>query len=165
MAQIYKHFKGGIYELLHIGTDSEDVNRKLVIYRSLENGNIWVRPLDEFFSDVTRSGITMKRFTLIGNTDNDGIVNINGYFLNYNYIWSIEKPHDYNYNLESQRYFSIHLINGSLITIFQTIEEKDKNTTKTFTIDLLYKAILNKDFDNIHLYGKSEDIHIRLTKR
>lgn len=49
---IYKHFKGNYYIVIDIATDSE-TGEKVVVYRSLYgDGNLWVRPLDMFLSEV-----------------------------------------------------------------------------------------------------------------
>lgn len=49
----YRHFKGNMYEILCIGKDSETLE-DVVIYRNLDNLNIWVRPLKEFISKVDK---------------------------------------------------------------------------------------------------------------
>lgn len=49
---IYKHFKGDYYIVVDIGNDSE-TGKKVVIYRALYgNGELWVRPMDMFLSEV-----------------------------------------------------------------------------------------------------------------
>jgi cyclomaltodextrinase / maltogenic alpha-amylase / neopullulanase len=49
----YKHYKtGNIYELLHIGKNSETLE-EVVVYRSLKTGEVWVRPKTMFFETVT----------------------------------------------------------------------------------------------------------------
>lgn len=50
----YRHFKGNVYRVLHIGYSSEDENEKLVIYQSNHDGKIWVRPYDNFASKVDK---------------------------------------------------------------------------------------------------------------
>lgn len=40
----YTHYKGGLYEVLMIGEDSETRN-PVVIYRSIHTGKVWVRPV------------------------------------------------------------------------------------------------------------------------
>ena len=65
---IYRHFKGNYYLVVDIATDSETL-QKMVIYRSLyDNGELWVRPLNMFLSEVDRQkypDITQKyRFQL-----------------------------------------------------------------------------------------------------
>ena len=51
VGNIYKHFKGHIVEVLNIGRDSSTLE-EVVIYKHLENGDIWVRPMKEFISEV-----------------------------------------------------------------------------------------------------------------
>lgn len=63
---IYKHFKGGTYQILGVGRNSEDILEELVIYQSLEKGFIWVRPIDIFMDNVTLDGKTIPRFEYIG---------------------------------------------------------------------------------------------------
>ena len=58
----YRHYKGGEYELLCVGTDSENLE-DTVIYRSLENGRVWVRPKWMFEEYVNLDGIATKRFS------------------------------------------------------------------------------------------------------
>ncbi len=49
---IYKHFKGNYYLILDIATHSE-TQEKYVVYRSLYGeGDLFVRPLDMFLSEV-----------------------------------------------------------------------------------------------------------------
>jgi len=49
--QIYRHFKGDLIKVLHIGLHSE-TEEKLVIYE--HNNKIWVRPYDMFISKVDK---------------------------------------------------------------------------------------------------------------
>ena len=50
--RIYKHFKGNLYLVEGIATDSE-TGEKCVIYRELYGENkLWVRPYDMFISEV-----------------------------------------------------------------------------------------------------------------
>ncbi len=62
---VYRHFKGNLYELLYIATDSETLEKK-VVYRALYgDGGIWVRPLSMWSEEVTLpDGTKTKRFTL-----------------------------------------------------------------------------------------------------
>lgn len=49
---IYKHFKGDYYLVQDIASDSE-TKEKMVVYRRLYGeGDLWVRPLDMFLSEV-----------------------------------------------------------------------------------------------------------------
>ena len=52
----YRHFKGGEYELIAVARHSE-TNEELVIYKSLENGEVFARPKTMFIDkagDVRR---------------------------------------------------------------------------------------------------------------
>jgi hypothetical protein len=61
----YRHFKGGLYEIVCIAKNSETLE-DTVIYRSLtEPDKIWARPLSMWDETVERDGILYKRFTKI----------------------------------------------------------------------------------------------------
>jgi len=48
---LYRHYKGGLYTLLHVGRHSE-TEEWLVVYRSEAEGGIWIRPLAMWRQDV-----------------------------------------------------------------------------------------------------------------
>ncbi len=48
---VYRHFKGSLYEVIGVAKHSE-TGEKMVVYRSLNTGDIYVRPIDMFTSDV-----------------------------------------------------------------------------------------------------------------
>lgn len=59
---IYRHFKGGRYELIDIAKHSETLE-PMVVYRALYGeGGLWVRPLAMWSEQVVRNGNTYKRF-------------------------------------------------------------------------------------------------------
>ena len=61
----YRHFKGGLYEIVCIAKNSETLE-DTVIYRSLtEPDKIWARPLSMWDETVERDGVSYKRFTKI----------------------------------------------------------------------------------------------------
>lgn len=62
---IYRHYKGNLYQVLHIATHSE-THEKLVVYRALygEYG-VWVRPVAMFCEMVQFDGKSVPRFKLI----------------------------------------------------------------------------------------------------
>ncbi|HEY4497030.1 MAG TPA: DUF1653 domain-containing protein [Candidatus Paceibacterota bacterium] len=62
----YEHFKGGQYEVICLARDSEDKERELVVYQSLDQGHIWVGPLDMFMEDVVIGGKSAPRFRYLG---------------------------------------------------------------------------------------------------
>lgn len=41
----YEHYKGGRYEVLAVGRLSEKRDELMVVYRSLDRGHVWIRPL------------------------------------------------------------------------------------------------------------------------
>ena len=59
----YRHFKGGVYELVDLARHSE-TEEELVIYRS-PSGELWVRPRTMFFESTVVDGQTVARFTRI----------------------------------------------------------------------------------------------------
>ena len=56
--QFYKHFKGHTYIILEMAYDSDKYNEdnpldsRMVVYQNVESKQIWVRPYDEFVSEV-----------------------------------------------------------------------------------------------------------------
>ena len=51
----YRHFKGNLYEVKFIARDSEDIEKKLVVYQDMNTSDkIWIREYDEFNSLVDR---------------------------------------------------------------------------------------------------------------
>lgn len=56
--QIYKHYKGGIYEVVSLATHTE-TQEKMVVYKSLNFGSVYTRPLD-IWKSTTSDG--QKRF-------------------------------------------------------------------------------------------------------
>ena len=62
----YRHFKGNEYEVIGVASHSETLE-SMVVYKALYGeGGLWVRPLSMFLETVTRDGITVPRFTYIG---------------------------------------------------------------------------------------------------
>ena len=59
--QIYKHYKGGTYEIITLATHTESGD-KFVVYKSLNFGSVYVRPLDIWNSKTEDD---KERFTLI----------------------------------------------------------------------------------------------------
>lgn len=58
--RLYNHYKGGIYEVLHLAKHSE-TDEDLVIYQSIHYGSYHARPLSMWFEEV-KPGV--KRFEL-----------------------------------------------------------------------------------------------------
>lgn len=71
--QVYKHFKGSLYQIVTIAIHTETTD-KLVIYRSLSHPErVFARPLEMFLSEVNHKkypDVTAKyRFTLLDEID------------------------------------------------------------------------------------------------
>jgi hypothetical protein len=59
---LYRHFKGGEYELLSVARHSE-TEELLAVYRSVEDRDmIWVRPLQMFTELVEHADAKLPRF-------------------------------------------------------------------------------------------------------
>lgn len=58
---VYRHYKGGRYEVVTLATYSETYE-PMVVYRSLDTAQVWVRPSEMFFGAVTVDGEEMRRF-------------------------------------------------------------------------------------------------------
>jgi len=61
MKEQYKHFKGGLYEIVCKAIDSETQD-DLIVYKSLKDGKVWVRPEKMFFENVEVNGLIVPRF-------------------------------------------------------------------------------------------------------
>ena len=59
---IYRHFKGGLYQVVGVATNSE-TGEYMVVYRALYGeGGLWVRPASMWLETVERDGKTYQRF-------------------------------------------------------------------------------------------------------
>ena len=69
----YRHYKNKNYTVLGIAYHSE-TEEKMVLYRQeYHERNLWVRPFNMFFENVTVDGKTVPRFTYVGaSCDEDG---------------------------------------------------------------------------------------------
>lgn len=59
----YKHFKGGIYDVIMEVTDERDLRQK-IIYKD-QNGKTWIRDKENFFEKVTTEQGVVSRFEKI----------------------------------------------------------------------------------------------------
>jgi hypothetical protein len=65
--EIYRHYKGNVYRVLHIAKHSE-THEDMVVYQDINSPNkIWVRPASMWNDDITVNGETVKRFQLLEN--------------------------------------------------------------------------------------------------
>jgi len=60
MAVRYRHYKGGIYELVCEATMEAD-HTPIIVYRAAD-GSIWCRPKAVFFEAVEVGGVQVQRF-------------------------------------------------------------------------------------------------------
>jgi hypothetical protein len=60
----YRHYKGGVYEIVCEAKLEADPNIIMMIYRS-EEGPIWARPREAFFETVQHEGKSVPRFAPI----------------------------------------------------------------------------------------------------
>ena len=60
----YRHFKGNEYEVTGFAKHSETGDR-LVIYKSLSDGEVWARPYNMFVETIWDNGRQIKRFEKI----------------------------------------------------------------------------------------------------
>jgi hypothetical protein len=64
-AGIYRHYKGGRYEVIGCAKHSETME-ELVVYRALYGDKgLWVRPKKMFLEYVTVDGLSVARFELV----------------------------------------------------------------------------------------------------
>lgn len=62
---IYRHYKGNLYQVLHIARHSK-TEETLVVYRALYGDyGVWVRPLAMFCEMVMIDGNTLLRFEFV----------------------------------------------------------------------------------------------------
>lgn len=59
----FKHYKGGIYELVCEATMEADLT-PIIVYRAAD-GSIWCRPRAVFFEQIEVGGKQVQRFTPI----------------------------------------------------------------------------------------------------
>lgn len=59
----YRHYKGGVYELVCEATLEADLT-PMVVYRAA-NGTVWIRPREVFFETVEVDGTLVPRFAPI----------------------------------------------------------------------------------------------------
>lgn len=57
----FKHYKGGLYELVCEATMESDLST-IIVYRAAD-GSIWCRPKAVFFELIEVDGVKVQRFT------------------------------------------------------------------------------------------------------
>jgi cyclomaltodextrinase len=69
---IYQHYKGNHYQVIEVALHSETLE-KMVVYRALKDGGVWVRPLSMFLESIKFDDTTMPRFKFIEAISTDEI--------------------------------------------------------------------------------------------
>jgi len=59
--KLYRHFKGSLYRIMCLAIREEDMT-EVVVYKSVDNGQIWTRPKRDFFGFKEVEGETVRRF-------------------------------------------------------------------------------------------------------
>ncbi len=59
----FRHYKGGMYELVCVATLESDLS-PMIVYKAA-NGSLWVRPESVFFEQVLVDGKQVQRFTIL----------------------------------------------------------------------------------------------------
>ncbi len=63
--EIYRHFKGNVYEVVAVGRHSETLEQ-YVVYRALSgDGEVWIRPLIMFTEQIQQGDALIPRFKKI----------------------------------------------------------------------------------------------------
>ncbi|UOF91288.1 DUF1653 domain-containing protein [Fodinisporobacter ferrooxydans] len=61
MLKLYKHYKGNFYIVVGEGRHSE-TEEEFVIYQSVKEGSLWIRPKEMFYEKVEINGQWVPRF-------------------------------------------------------------------------------------------------------
>ncbi len=62
--QLYKHYKGSVYQILYLGLHTETLE-EMVVYKAVDKDQVWVRPLTMWNDIVEVQGQKVLRFTLL----------------------------------------------------------------------------------------------------
>ena len=71
---IYKHYKGGEYQLLYVAKNEKD-QKETVVYKSLSDNKIWTRPLSQWIELIEMDEKSVKRFEYIRASEEDSMEN------------------------------------------------------------------------------------------
>ena len=64
MADVWQHYKGGVYNVISLAIHTETEER-LVVYED-SKGQVWVRPVDMFLEKIEVDGVEVQRFKKVG---------------------------------------------------------------------------------------------------
>lgn len=65
----YRHFKGNTYDVIDIARHSETLEEMVVYRANYGEKGLWVRPAKMWNEEVLLNGQVLKRFTFIGDED------------------------------------------------------------------------------------------------
>lgn len=65
--EIFKHYKGELYEIVTTGF-IETTLEPCIVYRSVSTHLIWVRPAKDFLEEIEHKGSKILRFTPVKST-------------------------------------------------------------------------------------------------
>ena len=71
---IYKHYKGGEYQLLYVAKNEKD-QKETVVYKSLSDNKIWTRPLSQWIELIEMDEKSVKRIEYIRASEEDSMEN------------------------------------------------------------------------------------------
>lgn len=63
-AGIYKHYKGSFYKVISIAKHTE-TKEDMIVYKSIDDKQLWVRPLEIFREKIKIEGKLIPRFEYI----------------------------------------------------------------------------------------------------
>lgn len=60
---VYEHSKtGNLYSILTVAKNVNRTGQYMMVYKSQKTGEVWVRPVEEFFENVEVDGFIVPRF-------------------------------------------------------------------------------------------------------
>ncbi len=65
MNDLYRHYKGALYRMLHEDARIESNQEPVVVYQAVHDGRIWVRPVNDFCANVDTDKGRVPRFAPI----------------------------------------------------------------------------------------------------
>lgn len=70
---LWRHYKGGVYIVLCLAAREADHNQLDVIYKDVDTGRVWSRPLANWREEVSDGTKTIPRFRQVSREVLDGV--------------------------------------------------------------------------------------------